>query len=46
LGYRISELEALAAAPAGDDYMVFVDVSDKTQNATGSTKESDCRSHG
>ena len=39
MGYRISELEALAAIPAGDDLVPIVDISDSTQNATGSTKK-------
>ena len=39
MGYKISELEALSAAPADSDLIVVVDVSDTTQAATGSTKK-------
>ena len=39
MGYKISELTALGTTPAVGDLLPFVDISDTTQAATGSTKK-------
>jgi len=39
MGYKITELTALNATPAGNDIIPVVDVSDTTQASSGSTKK-------